>query len=59
MNTKTKTKAIEQEKTLDQAEALLKQVLDAVNAKPTQYRAEDRQNLMSAWVALNKVTLTD
>lgn len=59
MNAKTKTKAIKQEKMLDQAEALLKQVLDEVNALPTQYRAEDRRNLMSAWVALNKVTLTD
>jgi hypothetical protein len=59
MYIKTLTKAVKQEKMLDQAEALLRQVLDEVSAMPTQYRAKDRQNLMSAWVALNKVTLTD
>lgn len=45
------------EKRLDEAETILRQVLKDVNYNATKYTKKDRKALMDAWVALNAVTL--
>jgi hypothetical protein len=45
------------EKRLDEAEFILRQVLKDVNYNATKYSAKDRKALMDAWVTLNGVTL--
>lgn len=45
------------EKRLDEAEKIVRQVLKDVNYNVTKYSAKDRDALMQAWIALNKVTL--
>lgn len=45
------------EKRLDEAEAILRQVLKDVNYNVTKYAKTDRDKLMAAWLALNAVTL--
>ena len=45
------------EQRLDEAEKLVKQVLKSVTYNLTEYSKEDRDALVDAWLALNKVTL--
>lgn len=45
------------EQRLDEAEKLVKQVLKSVTYNLTEYSKEDRDALVDAWLALNRVTL--
>jgi hypothetical protein len=54
----SKTYNIEnQEKSLDYAEGILKNVLKQIRNDLSSYRAEDIRNLENAIIAVNKVTL--
>lgn len=46
-----------QEKTLDHAEGLLKQVMSQIRNDLSSYRQQDIKNLEQAIIAVNKVTL--